>query len=273
MRKIIDCHCHVYPDKIAEKASVAIGEFYGIDMNYDGRLETMLADSDKAGITHSLIFSVATKPSQTRSINEFIARTVSQNPDRFTGLGTLHPESEDLEGDVDHLISLDLRGVKLHPDIQGFKIDDYRCLKIYELCEKKGLPVLFHTGDTRYDYSNPNRIKPILDIYKNLTVIGAHLGGYSLWEEATNALAGEPNFYVDCSSTMAFLPSDKVTELIKRYGADKVIYGTDYPMWDIKEELERFDALGLSDEERELILYKNAQKLFNIKLNCVENDG
>ncbi len=273
MNHIIDCHCHVYPEKIAQKAALAIGEFYGIDMNYDGRLDTMLADADKAGITHSLIFSVATKPSQTHSINEFIARTVALNPERFTGLGTLHPDSEDLEGDVEHLISLDLRGVKLHPDIQGFKVDDYRCLKIYELCEKKGLPVLFHTGDTRYDYSNPNRIKPILEIYKNLTVIGAHLGGYSMWEDATNELAGEPNFYVDCSSSMAFLPSEKVTELIRRYGADKVIYGTDYPMWDIAEEMKRFNALDLTEEERELILYKNAQKLFNIKLNCVENDG
>lgn len=269
MQHIIDCHCHVYPDKIAAKAADAIGEFYSIEMNYDGRIDTMVADAEKAGITHSLIFSVATKPSQTRSINEFIARTVASDPKRFTGLGTLHPESEDLAGDVEHLMSLGLKGVKLHPDIQGFKIDDYRCLKIYELCEEKGLPVLFHTGDRRYDYSNPNRIKPILEIYKNLTVIGAHLGGYSMWEEAVNELSGYENFYVDCSSSLAFLTSEKATELIRSYGAQKVIFGTDYPMWDICDEMDRFSRLGLTDEERELILYKNAQKLFEIGLNCV----
>ncbi len=269
---IIDCHCHVYPDKIAAKAADAIGEFYSIEMNYDGRIDTMMKEAEKAGITHSLIFSVATKPSQTRSINEFIARTVASDPKRFTGLGTLHPDSEDQEGDVEHLISLGLNGVKLHPDIQGFKVDDYRCLKIYELCEKKGLPVLFHTGDTRYDYSNPNRIKPILDIYENLTVIGAHLGGYSMWDEATKELAGKKNFFVDCSSSMAFLSAEKATELIRAYGADRVLFGTDYPMWNMSEEMQRFAALDLDDEERELILYKNAQKLFDIDVNCVKND-
>ncbi len=273
MQHIIDCHCHVYPDKIAMKASDAIGEFYSIKMTYDGRIDTMIAEAKKAGVTHSLIFSVATKPTQTRSINEFIARTVESNPDIFTGLGTMHPESEELEGDIEHLISLGLKGVKLHPDIQGFKVDDYRCLKIYELCEKNGLPVLFHTGDTRYDYSNPNRIKPILEIYENLTVIGAHLGGYTMWEQAVGELAGYKNFYVDCSSSMFALTPEKTTELIRRYGADRVLFGTDYPMWNISEELERFARLGLNNEERELILYKNAQKLFDIKLNCVENDG
>ena len=77
----------------------------------------------------------------------------------------MHPDSTDIVGDIEHLQELGLRGVKLHPDIQGFKLDDYRCLKIYELCEKKGLPVLLHTGDFRYDFSNPNRVKPILETY------------------------------------------------------------------------------------------------------------
>ena len=47
-------------------------------------------------------------------------------------------------------------------DIQAYKIDDYRCLKIYELCEENRLPILMHTGDSRYDYSNPNRLLPVL---------------------------------------------------------------------------------------------------------------
>ena len=48
---------------------------------------------------------------------------------------------------MDEIISLGLKGVKLHPDMQQFKIDDYRMLKIYELCEGK-LPILIHTGGT-----------------------------------------------------------------------------------------------------------------------------
>ena len=69
--------------------------------------------------------------------------------------------------------------MKLHPDIQAFALDDPRALKIFELCERENVPALLHTGDYRYDYSNPNRLLPVLKAYPSLTVIGAHLGGWS----------------------------------------------------------------------------------------------
>ena len=107
-------------------------------------------------------------------------------------MGTLHPDSENIKADIEEIVNLGLKGVKLHPDIQKFKIDDYRMLKIYELCESNGLPILMHTGDNRYDYSNPNRLIPVLDIYKDLTVIGAHMGGWSIWEDAYKTLSKYP---------------------------------------------------------------------------------
>lgn len=266
MQKIVDCHCHVYPDKIAAKASESIGRFYSAPMRYDGRVETVKELIKKSGLTKCIIFSVATKPSQTRSINEFIAGTVAADPDIFTGLGTVHPDSEDIRGDIDHLVSLGLKGVKLHADIQQFKTDDYRCLKIYDICEKKGLPVLMHCGDNRFDFSNPNRIKPILDIYKNLTVIGAHLGGYTVWEDARRELSGYDNFYVDCSSSLFAFSPEEGKALIEAYGADKVLFGTDFPMWDPSDELERLYALGLGEDELDNILYKNANRIFDLGL-------
>ncbi len=157
-----------------------------------------------------------------------------------------------------------LKGVKLHPDIQNFKIDDYRCLKIYELCEQEGLPILMHTGDYRYDNSNPNRLLPVLKIYTGLTVIGAHFGGWSIWQEASEKLAGLPNLYVDCSSTMGFVDKETTLKALKNYGADRVLFGTDYPMWDPDEELRKFLDLGLSEEENRKILSENAKKLFGI---------
>lgn len=266
MRKIVDCHCHVFPDKIAQKASLSTGRFYGIKMTYDGKVSTVKEEMKKVGITNSIIFSVATKPAQSRAINEFIAATVADDPDIFTGLGTIHPESADLDGDINHLIDLGLKGVKLHPDIQGFKIDNYRCCKVYDICEKKGIPVLLHCGDKRYDYSNPNRMKPIIEIYSGLTVIGAHLGGYSVWDQAIKELAGFDNFYVDCSSSLFAFKPEEARDIIRAYGANKVLFGTDFPMWDLKTELDRFDAMGLTEEENDLILYKNANRLFKLGL-------
>jgi predicted TIM-barrel fold metal-dependent hydrolase len=170
-----------------------------------------------------------------------------------------------MKGDVKHLMELGLRGVKLHPDIQAFKIDDYRCLKIYELCEENGLPILMHTGDNRYDYSNPNRLLPILEIYTNLKVIGAHLGGWSIWEEAAKAYCKMPNFYVDCSSSFPYLKPETALSVIRKYGADKVLFGTDYPMWDAESELKYFLNLPLEKNEINDILNMNAKRLFGLE--------
>lgn len=261
--RIIDSHCHVYPDKIAQKASDATATFYELPPSLDGRISTLLEHGERAGIEHFVVQSVATTPKQVSSINNFIAQAVAESGGRFTGLGTLHPDSEDMKADVDEIIALGLKGVKLHPDIQKVKLDDPRMHKMYELCEGR-LPMLLHTGDCRYDNSNPNRLIPILEKYPSLTVIGAHFGGWSIWEEATKQLYTYKNFLVDCSSSLYAISKEKAKELILAYGTDRVLFGTDYPLWTPEEEIERFMSLDLTDEQREDILYNNTAKLFNI---------
>ena len=261
--RIIDSHCHVYPDKIAQKASDATATFYELPPSLDGRISTLLEHGERAGIEHFIVQSVATTPKQVSSINNFIAQAVAESGGRFTGLGTLHPDSEDMKADVDEIIALGLKGVKLHPDIQKVKLDDPRMHKMYELCEGR-LPMLLHTGDCRYDNSNPNRLIPILEKYPSLTVIGAHFGGWSIWEEATKQLYTYRNFLVDCSSSLYAISKEKAKELILAYGTDRVLFGTDYPLWTPEEEIERFMSLDLTDEQREDILYNNTAKLFNI---------
>ncbi len=265
MHPIIDCHCHIYPDKIAAKATESIGKFYDLPMAYGGTAAEMLQKSRDAGITHSVVFSVATKPSQVGSINAFIADEVKKEKN-LIGLGAVHPDSEDQRADIDSIVSLGLKGVKLHPDFQGFAIDDPRCLKIYELCRERGLIVLIHMGDLRYDFSSPGRLIPVLQKFDGLKVIGAHFGGWSLWKRAQEQLCGFKNFRVDCSSSLAFIPPEEAKGIIRAYGAERVLFGTDYPMWDFKAELDRFYGLELSDEENRLILYKNSAEVFGIKL-------
>ena len=262
--KIIDAHCHVYPDKIARKASDSTSEFYHMPSLFDGKISTLLAEGTKAGIGHFVIQSVATTPHQVSSINHFIAGAVASGEGRFTGLGTLHPDSENIEAEVEEIIALGLKGVKLHPDIQRFPIDADRARRIYEVCEGR-LPILMHTGDSRFDFSNPGRMKPILDRYKNLTVIGAHFGGWSVWDEAERMLTGYENFYVDSSSSFYAMSPQKAGELIRAFGTDRVLFGTDYPMWDIEADLERFMRIDLTDTARRAILSENAARLFGIE--------
>lgn len=262
MNQITDCHCHIYPEKIASKAVASIGEFYSLPMSNNGTLEGLLEAGAKAGITHYIVFSVATTPHQVHSINKFIADIADKSGGVITGLGTLHPYSTDLKGDIEQLCELGLKGVKLHPDIQAIQIDSPECMEIYRLCSGK-LPILFHCGDHRYDYSNPDRLKRVLESFPELQVIGAHFGGWSIWEQAAKELCGYKNLTVDCSSSLYALSPEKAAEIVRMYGAERVLFGADYPMWSPEEELKRFYAMKLSESENELILCKNAQRIFN----------
>lgn len=261
---IIDAHCHVYPDAIAERAVAGTSNFYSVPFAMNGTEQTLRNASDEAGIDHCVIQSVATSPRQVKSINEFIARTVHDGEGRYTGLGTLHPDSSDMRGDVMHLLDLGLKGIKLHPDIQQFPIDDPRCTSIYELCSEFHLPILMHTGDKRYDYSNPNRLIPTLRRFPELTVIGAHLGGWSIWEEVSDQLKEIPNLYYDCSSSFPWIGPEGVLYCIRKLGTDRVMFGTDYPMWEPKQELDTFFTMGLTEEEKTAILSENAKRIFDI---------
>ncbi len=263
--RVIDAHCHIYPAKIAEAAVRGTDNFYDLHSVYDGTTDDLIAHGDDAGVDGFVVQSVATTPRQVASINEFIASEVEKSGGRIIGLGTLHPDSEDIAADMRHIRDLGLHGVKLHPDIQRFKIDDYRCLKIYELCEQEGLPILMHTGDSRYDYSNPNRLLPILQIYTGLTIVGAHLGGWSVWDEAVNTLAGLPNLYVDTCSCVAFMDKERYRDIIRAFGTDRVLFGTDYPMWPMEDELDTLLSLGFSDDDYRQIFAENAERIFNIK--------
>ena len=206
--KVFDAHCHIYPAKIARKAAQTTAAFYDYTgETLDGTVQTLFAHG--GGITKFLVQSVATRPDQVQHINEFIAREVAQFPDRLYGFGALHPDSPTLEEDIAHLRALGLHGVKLHPDIQGFRLDDPRCFALAEQCEGV-LPLLLHTGDSRYDFSNPNRLIPLLRRFPRLTVIGAHFGGYTIWQEAARQLAGRfENLWVDCSSSPIPFPGSR----------------------------------------------------------------
>lgn len=270
--KIIDSHCHIFPDAIAEKATESIDEFYGISASgvidgcaFTGTAENLIKQCDESDVEKCVVTSVATTPHHAQSINAYISREATLYPDRFIGLGSLHPDSENIEEDLNHLIELGLHGVKLHPDIQNFKADDPKVLKIFRLCENHNLTVLLHTGDSRFDNSNPERIEKILKMFPELTIIGAHFGGWSLWEEATEKLKGYPNFYVDTCSSFYAINQKTAKSLIEAYGTDKVIFGTDFPMWRQRDELDFLFSLGFSDSQLRDILHNNILRALKIE--------
>ncbi len=273
MEHIIDAHCHIYPDAIAERAVNGIDTFYdGLPgEHFEGTVSDLGEMGLADGVDHFIVFSVATKASQVHSINEFIAENVKNSEGRFTGLGTLHLDSDDQERDLDHLQELGLKGVKLHPDVQDFVIDEPRAMKIFEMCEDRGLPVCVHTGDYRYDRSNPDRTANVLRAFPRLKFIGPHFGGWSVWKDAMKTLPDFPNIVVDTSSSLFWMDDDFARDIIRAYGADRVMFGTDYPMWRHRSEIERICSLGLDDDEIEDIMWRTCARTFGITSQITAN--
>ena len=265
MSFIIDAHAHIYPDKIAVRASASIGEFYDMPVSYDGTIDHLIELGDNAGVNMFLVQSVAVAPKNVESINDFIAKEVARKPDRFIGFGSLHPDMENAADEVERVKTMGLLGIKLHPDIQGFDIDDKIAYKIYEACEDN-LPILIHTGDHRYLHSDPRRIPQILKDFPKLKLICAHFGGWSQWEEAENILAGRENIWVDTSSSMYALTADRAKELINAFGEDRIIFGSDYPMWNPADEILNIERLNLPESVKEKISYKNLSTLVGLGL-------
>lgn len=259
---IIDAHTHIYPQKISEAAVQSISDFYGISMFGDGTIETLLSAGSEAGISKFLVHSVATTPQQVERINNFLAGEIQNHPDQLIGFMALHPDMEDPDAEIARAMSLGFKGIKLHPDFQKFAIDDPKAFAIYEAAQGK-LPILFHIGDYRYNFSHPTQLATVLDNFPKLQVIGAHFAGWSEWDDAAKYLKTY-RLWVDSSSSSYSLPPEKIRKMIDVFGTDFVLFGTDYPMWGPKKELEILNSLGLTEDELEKIFFKNASELLNL---------
>lgn len=255
---VIDAHSHIYPDKIACKASSAVGEFYGVDMSAkNASASALLAACEGTPITHHLVHSVATRPDQVETINNFIADQCFMH-ENFIGFATMHQDFVDMEGEIDRAIQLGLKGVKIHPDTQMVNMDDPRLMRLYEIIEGR-LPIVIHTGDYRYDYSHPRRLKRILRAFPNLVVDAAHFGGWSIYDYALEYLEHE-NCFVDTSSALEFLGPRRTVELVRAYGPDRVMFGSDFPMWSPATEYRMLAAMPFTPEEFEDITWKSAMR-------------
>ena len=259
---LIDIHTHVYPDNIAQKATNSIQDFYDIaGGGMNGIVDMLLERGSKAGISKFVILPVAVRHDHVQSINDFILGQV-QRHDCFVGFGTVHADMEGLTDEVERIAAMGLKGIKMHPDTQRFAIDDPRLFPMYEAMQGK-LPVLLHMGDLRYDYSHPARLRHVLELFPKLDAVAAHFGGYSMYETARQLLQ-DTSCIMDISSSLMFMPEGVAERYIGLYGAERMAFGTDYPLCDPVTETKRFLDLKLTDEQREQIGHKTVERFLKL---------
>lgn len=257
---IIDFHTHIYPDAIAQKAADSICRFYELEGGgMDGTVASLLKQGKAAGIDHYVVLPVGLKPDHVRHINEFIIDQVAQHKN-FTGFGTIHAAMENGAQEVEFIAGAGLKGVKMHPDTQLFGIDDPQLFPAYEVMRDRGLILMPHMGDKRYDYSHPARLRRVMDNFPGIRVVATHFGGYSVTELARECLK-DTDCVMDISSSLMFMDKATAVGYIREYGSERLVYGSDYPLWDPAQEVKRFLELGLTDEETEQIAYKTAMRI------------
>lgn len=210
----------------------------------------------------------------TDETNIFAARYAEAAPERLMPYGGVHPRfAGDINAQVDELLELGIRCLKIHPSHQLFPANAHTqgmatLGAIYRRCEDRGLPVMVHTGTSvfpgaRNKYGNPMELDDVAIDFPDLTIIMAH-GGRPLWmDEAFFILRRHRNVLLDVSG----IPPLKLTEYFPRLGeiAGRVLWGTDWPspgVRDLKDNLDQFMSVELPPEVKTAITRTNPFKVF-----------
>lgn len=266
---VIDAHAHIYPEKIAGRAVEAVGAFYDVDMfaKGDGRgtPQHLLNACANSPISHFIVHSVATTAHAVESVNSFIASQCAEHPE-FIGFATMHQDYEDMEREINRIVDLGLHGIKMHPDTQLVNIDDPRLMPMYEIMQAKGLRLVLHTGDFRHDYSNAERLVPVLKAFPDLIVDAAHYGSWSKYEIGYDVLHTYDNVFVDASSAFFMLGERRAYEITNLWGTERVMFGSDYPMWDPIGEYNFLERQPFTDDQKENLFWHNAERFLGFKV-------
>lgn len=261
---IIDTHTHCFPDNLAPRAIKALSDGLGGVTPYsDGTLSGMQKLMHIAGVGRSVIASIATNSHQMKSVNNFASECMKNNSD-IIGFGSVYPDVPDVLEEIERIKSLGLKGIKLHPDFQHFFVDDEKMIPIYKKISELGLVLLFHSGiDDGYKppyHCTPDRILKILNWF-DTPVIAAHWGANKMSDEVINKLCGT-KLYFDTALGSGIISKNAAKEIIKKHGADKILFGSDSPWHSPEIEKNFIESLEIDDTELSLIFEENAEKLF-----------
>ncbi len=279
---IIDIHTHTFPDKIAAGAVSHLQQSSHIALFSDGTEGGLGRNEKRAGVDLAVVQPVATNPDKVTRMNDYVFQTNRRTAETgVLSFGAMHPAFQGWEGELERLKGENVKGVKLHPPYAGIPIDDPRAIAILKKCRELGLVVLIHSGKDvglpGADQALPVHIRRALDAAGPVKLIAAHMAGWACWEEAERLLA-DTGIYLDTAFSLGritpapdgfpweekhlrMLDNAAACHLIRAFGPERVLFGTDSPWGDPAAEITKIKSLPLSQQEKEAILGENARRL------------
>ncbi|WP_319574664.1 amidohydrolase family protein [uncultured Desulfobacter sp.] len=276
--EIINAHVHMIElDKMVEKmGDLKISSGISVLKDIEPTLplldiETLLAQMDRAGVSKSLIYAVDAPI--VYASNQYVHSLCSRYPDRLMGMASVNPFAENALEVIEHAVKdLGLKGLKFHPPLQDFFMNDEKIFPIYEKALEFNIPIIFHVGTTpfgslcRLSQANPLLVDDIAFEFPDLRIMLTHLG--TLWHnESFMVVEKNPNVFIDTAAYLYEIPQLLTMDLIRRIGEDKIIFGTDYPMpysgqvHQITDFVRCIEDLEISEDIREKIFSKNLETL------------
>ena len=152
-----------------------------------------------------------------------------------------------------------------------FYIDNEKVFPVYEKIQKLQIPVLFHCGYelslTGLIQAGPKQMLNVKKHFPEMKFIAAHMGGFRMWDglEKDNVIIGDDYFYVDTSSSTTFMPKEQIYRFFEKHSKDKILFGTDFPVGNPKENIELIKSLNIEKDFFEKIMHVNAEHLLKIK--------
>lgn len=195
--------------------------------------------------------------------NWYLQRAIERYGGRLVGFYWVNPRSASgVEDMVRMLTQGGFRGVKLRPESEGFKIDNLDLLApIFEAAERLGVPVYIHSSyESRL--SAPEAIERVAEAFPEVSILIGHMGGGS-WSAVRAAMRCE-NLYLETSGARS---PGVILEAVKALGAERVVYGSDFPYLRPEVERAKIGSLRIPDEDKELIMGGNMARILKIERN------
>ena len=279
---ITDCHIHIQPHDNLRPSALEL--IKNASANFDEVIEysrspkSFLKYLDSAGIDRAVLINYVAPEviGLTGEVNHFVANYVKEDPRRLISCGGLHPRhTKSIEADLELILRLKIRMIKIHPPHQLLFPNDYQngvkeLELIYKTAEDHGIPIMFHTGTSifpgaRNRYGDPIYLDDVAVDFPKLKIVLAH-GGRPIWmRTAFFLLRRHRNTFLDISG----IPPKALLKYFPRLEeiADKTLFGTDWPspgVSSIERNLGEFRALPLSEDTKANILSKTAMKLWPV---------
>ncbi len=279
---IIDFHTHVFPPQIKKNRNKYIERdpcFALLYSSKDAKIATadeLIASMDEAGVDISVILNIGwTTHELCVETNDYIMESISRYPQRLVGFCAVQPQSPEAAiAEIERCAKAGIRGVgEMRPDMQPFDLGDELVMEpLVEVLRKHKLILLTHASEpVGHDYPGkgvitPDILYPFIASFPDLTIVCAHWGGglpfYALMPEVEKAMS---NVFFDTAASPLLYTPQVYNQVIQLVGADKILFGSDYPLLAQGRLLEEIRALGLPQETKSLILSGNAQRLLGIK--------